>query len=301
MATKTEKGISVKYNPTQRIGVRNGCMIYQDATDLQTLPAGVYQSAMPYYDGKYVPGFQPVDVGNDEPLDVDPVVKSTLQEIEDFLAKADSYKKYGFSHKRGYLFHGPPGCGKSSALRLIEKRFVEQYNGVVLIWGKNPGDFYEAFRKAEGSKRPFMLVCEDIDNMVSQFETYILEFLDGQSSLENFVLIATTNNLSYIPDRIKARPSRIDQVIKIGMPDKAARKTYLKSIKVEDEVLIEDIATRSAGLSLAQLKEVVIAHLCLGESLADSLGRMKKVDGSAMTGKMKTADDIEYIEKDNNE
>lgn len=299
MASKNEKGISVKYNPTQRIGVRGGCLIYQDATDLAVLPAGVYQSSQPYYDGQYVPGFMPVNVGNDEPLEVDPVVQSTLAEIEDFLAKGDSYKQYGFSHKRGYLFHGPPGCGKSSALRLIEKKFVEKYDGVVLIWGKSPKEFYEVFRKAEGAKRPFMLVCEDIDNMVQQFETYILEFLDGQAGLENFILIATTNNLSRIPDRIKARPSRIDQVIKIGMPDLSARRTYLKSIKVQED-LIDELAKRTSALSLAQVKEVVIAHLCLGESMDDAIGRMKKVDKNAMAGKMKTADDIEYIEQDEN-
>jgi hypothetical protein len=243
------------------------------------LPKGVYKTPFIAMGHDYVPGFEPLNPDNDQPLDIDPLSGNLIKEINDFFAKKDLFKKYGFAHKRGFLLYGPPGTGKSCTIRLLQKSFVEKFDGITLIWDKGTfEDHLNALRKFEPD-RSVMVVCEDIDNLVSDFETHVLELLDGQKALNNFVLIATTNNLHNIPSRIKDRPSRIDRLIEIGMPTLEARRKYLEHLKIPQEY-VDSIALASDGMSVAKLKEFLIAHMFFNESLESIAERLANADMS---------------------
>jgi SpoVK/Ycf46/Vps4 family AAA+-type ATPase len=225
----------------------------------------------------YAYAFDPVKVDNDQPLEVDAQASNLVKEIDTFLKKGDVFKKFGFSHKRGYLLHGPPGCGKSSTLRLLQKHFIEKFDGIVLIWRKNDfSNHLERLRDFEPG-RAVMVVCEDIDGILVHFEKSMLEVLDGQKGLNNFVLVATTNYLDKIPSRIKDRPSRIDRVVEMGLPDTKVRLKYLKSIGLE-HAQAERLAFKSDGLSIAKLKELVIATVCFDEPVEDVVKRLMNAD-----------------------
>lgn len=47
-----------------------------------------------------------------------------LLDIKSFQSSKDLYKKMGLSYKRGFLFYGKPGCGKTSAINAIA-RYVD--------------------------------------------------------------------------------------------------------------------------------------------------------------------------------
>jgi chaperone BCS1 len=269
-----ERGISV---------TKEGVRYYVQVAPHNTLPAGIFRMSSVRVDGDILPGFEPITPTNDIPLDVDNRVSEIASEMDLFLTRRAIFQKMGFSHKRGYLLHGPPGCGKSSALRLLEKAFVDRFNGIVLIWdnGSAVSAYYEHLKKQESS-RPIMLVCEDLDSFVEDFEKSILEFLDGQVGLDNFVLVATTNNLERIPSRIRDRPSRIDRLVSIDTPTEGTRLRYLLQLGLA-EPQARDLARRTDGLSIAQLKEIVVAVVCLGQELIPVLERLKVADMSPLS------------------
>lgn len=238
--------------------------------DLRVLPAAVYEVAESFGRSFY----KPVKVDNDKPIEVGNIPAMLCGEIRTFFGKRDLFKKFGFAHKRGFLLHGAPGTGKSCLLRLIEDKFIKEFDGVVFVWdgGMNLSSMVENFRKFEPN-RPIMVVTEDIDSNINEFEEDILEFLDGQKALDNFVLVGTTNHLQNIPDRIKNRPSRIDRLIEVPPPPDFARAAYLRTLGLSEEET-KHIADNTEGMSMAELKEVVVSVYCLDMDVNDVLKRI---------------------------
>lgn len=269
------------------IGVSGAGMAYSANLARPTLPSGVY-SMVNTREGLF---FSPLEVDNDQPLPVDRNIDMVLAEIKDFYNRRELFQRFGFAHKRGYLLHGRPGCGKSSALRLIEQGFVKDFDGIVLFW--NNGGMVAAFVemiRAQEPDRPILLVCEDIDSQVRAFEEAVLEFLDGQKGLNNLVIVATTNNLAMIPGRIKDRPSRIDRVIEISSPDRRGRISFLAQIGLED-LEAQKLADLTDGFTVAEIKEVVVATLCLGNPLDAVLARIRALNGTISKAPSEDDDD----------
>jgi hypothetical protein len=245
----------------------------EEPTRAPEMPAGVY--TLLSIGDPAVPYFMPMTVDNDTPVDCHQFSRDILAELESFFAAKGTYDAFGFPHKRGYLLHGGPGCGKSTSLRLMAQRFAERYDGVV-FWtkpGVNLPFWLDAFRRHYPT-RPVLHVVEDIDTNISNFESGLLEFLDGAQALRNYVLVATTNYIDRIPDRIKNRPSRIDRLIEVKFPDVAARAAYLARFPLTP-ARAQAIAAATEGFSMAHLKEVLIATECLGASLEATVARLR--------------------------
>ena len=218
--------------------------------------------------------YKKVDVDNDKPIDVGGMPNQIAEEIRDFFTRGEKFKKYGFAHKRGFLFHGPPGTGKSTLLRLIEERFIENFKGVVFLWNGDQSlkNIIECFRTFEAD-RPLCIVVEDLDRVLMDCEHELLGVLDGQVALNNVVFLATTNFLEAIPERVKNRPSRIDRLVLVPPPPLEARFMYLLNLGLSQQEAT-DIAAVTGGMSMAHLKEVVVSHLCLEMPLKEILARL---------------------------
>lgn len=257
---------------------------WQGPPNRRVLPPGTYKPTVLMTENGSKIAFEPLVESNDKAVECNPAVTATLAEVAKFLGAGEKYRHFRLPHKRGYLFHGPPGCGKSTALRLLSEKFVAQTQGIVLRIS-DPERFpmwFENIRQQEPT-RPVLAIAEDIDDDVEEFETGLLEFLDGAEALNDFVFVATTNNLDAIPDRIKNRPSRIDRVVEITPPTAKARAEYLRRFPLK-ETLIWDIAEATEGITMADLKEVVIATQILEETLASAVERVRK-----------GADDPDYV------
>lgn len=100
----------------------------------------------------------------------------------------------------------------------------------------------------------------------------LLEFLDGEHSVSNSIVIATTNYPELLAQNLADRPSRFDIVIKIGNPDAEAITKlfsfFLKRVVLPEEIVIKDV-------SVAHIKEIVLVHKIHGLTLQEAADKVK--------------------------
>jgi len=245
------------------------------------LPAGVYSFDM--YDGSIF--FKKQTIQTDALLRLpDSKSEQVIKEIQNFWKL---YKEFsdgnddavgGYLHKRGYIFWGPPGSGKTCTIKIIMDEIIKR-NGIVFLADCHPGIVGKAlqvFRKLETS-RPCVIILEDIDALIERYsELDFLSVLDGEATINNALFIATTNYPSKLDPRIFNRPGRFSDVIKIGMPNKAARKMFLE-LKLKNKKDIEYIVENTEGFSLDHLKSLILGVYFEKRPLNEELARLKKL------------------------
>lgn len=267
----------------QRMVKPNG-MFRPASTTRRKLEAGVY---MPCEDGFGV-YLNWMNLVTDEHLELpDSANARVLEGIGRFWASRATYERHGLVYKRGVLVWGPPGGGKTVTAMLLARALIRS-DGLVLFSGK-PSLTAEALRivRAIEPRRPLIVVMEDVDEIIMRFgEHELLAMLDGEFAIDNVVYLATTNYPERLGARVVNRPSRFDERIYVGMPSQAARVAYLEHslTKLGGASLEEyDKARKQAdrwakdteGLSIAHLRELVVAVMCLGQEYDSALKRLR--------------------------
>lgn len=226
-------------------------------------------------------GLERLPINIDELLNFpDSCIDKILGEIDDFWNKADVFKKYGFLHRRGYMFYGPAGSGKSSLVQQIIKQITER-NGLVLLCDDHPKFFNGALSQIRAVEPDRQLVCifEDIDATIKKYgESEILSILDGENQVDKVLNIATTNYPEHLDPRIVARPRRFDRVMRIDWPSVEVRRYYFKhKLSIEDAEL-ETWVTATDKFSFAACAELVISVKCLGQPFDNAVLKLKELN-----------------------
>ena len=225
-------------------------------------------------------------------------ITDILKDIDNFWNRVDVYKKYNFIHKRGILMYGEPGCGKSGIIQLIAQQLIEKDGIVINIKDEEDVErftsFIATFRKVEPN-RPLIVLLEDIDSLAGEGRSQtarLLNILDGVKQIEGVVYIATTNYPENLQERITNRPSRFDRRYKVELPNEDIRLAYIKHKLNDDDLAnidIEEWVSKTEGMSLSHLKEVVISVIVMGRSFnetMDNLEGLKKTPTIKGSGKM---------------
>lgn len=202
-----------------------------------------------------------------------------ITEIEKFWPLKERFQKFGFTHKRGILLWGPPGSGKTATISFIIKQMVEK-GDIVVIGNGSPDNTAVALAKLREiePERPLIVVMEDIDTIIDDYgESEVLSLLDGESSIDNVVFLATTNYPENLDGRVVNRPSRFDRIVKIGMPNAQARKMYLESRGIDAEIDIDAWVAATDGFSIAHLKELIVGVCCYGNSFKSEVDRLRRM------------------------
>src|SRR5262245_43197727 len=245
---------------------------------LPRLPAGAFTCAVDYQGQAY---FNPRRLQADDIIDFpDSLAARVLDEIDRFWQLGERFRKHGFLHRRGYLFYGKQGCGKSSLVHLIVSRIIEA--GHLAFFCDQPHSFIacmEQLRSVEPD-RPMVCVFEDIDAMIEQFgDSELLQWLDGNHQVDKAINLATTNYPEKLDRRIISRPRRFDRILRIDAPGARLREAYFR-LKLPELSLAEldQWVELSDGLPFAGLAELIISVCCLGNELERSSRLLRELD-----------------------
>jgi hypothetical protein len=205
------------------------------------------------------------NVNSDELIEFkDSITDQILSEIEVFWGAKKIFQHYGFLHRRGYLFYGKAGCGKSGIIYLIINKIIKR-GGIVLIC-ESPHMLSEEVKIIRHIEPHKHIVCvfEDIDAIIAKYgENGVLSFLDGESQADDILNIATTNYPERLDKRIVARPRRFDRRIKINPPSASVRQEFFtKKLGITED--IDKWVRGSDGFSFAGMTELVISVKALG-------------------------------------
>ena len=245
---------------------RDGSFIVCGRTARQ-IPPGAYEISV---DNCGESHFKPHPLHTDDLIEFPESVSAVvLDEVERFWSMGDRFARLGFAHRRGYLFYGKQGCGKSSLIHQMIARIVDA--GHVAFFCAFPAWFRVAlarFREVEPD-RPIVCIFEDIDATIRQYgDSELLQLLDGNSQVDKVVNLASTNYPERLDRRIIARPRRFDRLIKIESPDAALREAYFaKKLPELPRGQLRRWVELSEGLPFASLTELVISVECLGHEL----------------------------------
>lgn len=186
-------------------------------------------------------------------------------QISGFFSLADAYRRMKIPHRRGLLFTGPPGNGKTTALRLIASDRPEPFITCQVTDLTDRTEVDDAFDLA-ALDAPSILCFEDVDTLFKDDLglSHFLNRLDGFQQLEGVLVLATTNHPDKLDEALTERPSRFDRIFHFGNPGPDERRRYLS--ESFGPALVERLVVETDGFSMAQVKEVRIAA-CL-ESIA---------------------------------
>ncbi|MCH8933356.1 MAG: AAA family ATPase [Nitrospinae bacterium] len=194
------------------------------------------------------------------------VIEEVRKVIEYPILHEEILKKMEYRMPKGFLFYGPPGCGKTLIGRAIlsdvvsqlkskdgasqdlEGRFIHVKGPEILnMWlGESERKVREIFKRAreykEKGKLPFIFIDEAesilgtrqalrVNNISNTLVPMFCAEMDGIQSARDMVVILATNRPDLIDPAI-LRPGRIDRKIKVGRPNRkdcqAILKVYLK-------------------------------------------------------------------------
>ena len=204
--------------------------------------------------------------------------KAEMIEIVEFLKKPEKFTKMGARIPKGVLLYGKPGTGKTLIAKAIAgeadvpfismsgSEFIEMFAG---LGASRVRKLFEKARKlapcivfideidAIGSRRTSNSGAETENN---QTLNQLLVEMDGFSSEETIIVLAATNRPEML-DKALLRPGRFDRQITIPTPDLKGRleilKIHSKDKRLSDDVNLENIAEDTAGLTGAELENIL--------------------------------------------
>jgi len=215
-------------------------------------------------------GFKSVKSSSWDDLVLDePVLQLVKSDYESFFAREDWFRGLKLPFRRGYLFHGPPGNGKTSVVRaMLSRRGMRGLTLNFFAPNTDDDDLQKMFERA-AECAPSMVVLEDIDrafprNQASETKSKVslqqlLNCLDGIGTQDGVVVVATANEPTALDPAILRRPGRFDRVVLFPNPTAELRLQYLRKLncqfpKSELKASIE----LADGFSFAQMREVYI-------------------------------------------
>lgn len=203
-----------------------------------------------------------------------------LDEVDRFWLLADRFHRLGLLHRRGYLFYGKQGGGKSSLIHQIVAKIVAAGN--VAFFCEHPYNLIQCvvqFRKVEPG-RPLVCVFEDIDAVIKDYgDNQLLQWLDGNHQVDQAVNLASTNYPEKLDRRIIARPRRFDRILRIESPCAQMREAYLqRKLPQQSPEDRRRWVAASAGFSFAALAELIIGVHCLENDFDETVSRLRALD-----------------------
>jgi ATP-dependent 26S proteasome regulatory subunit len=185
-----------------------------------------------------------------------------------FVSRREKIGAMGQSRKKGLLFHGRPGTGKTHTIHYLARALAG--HTTLIVTAEQVGLLPEYMTLAR-LLQPSMVVIEDADliarersRMASACEEVMLNRLlnemDGLKEDADVIFVLTTNRPEALEEALTARPGRVDQAVEFPLPDEAGReklvRLYAGKAAMTEEVVKETVE-RTEGVSAAFIKELM--------------------------------------------
>ena len=185
----------------------------------------------------------------------------------------------GLSTNRGVLLHGPPGVGKSAAVRALAASLVGEAS-IILCQSDVVMRRIDSLYDELGRLAPALVIIDDFDRIAPRGGEQMRDFLiamDGVASRHRGVVtLATANSISQLDPAVR-RAARFDAEIEVPLPDRAARgailERYLRDI--ESVVDVPAIARVTEGATGADLRDLVTEAVLVAADAPISTERLR--------------------------
>ncbi|ORY52237.1 AAA-domain-containing protein [Neocallimastix californiae] len=196
------------------------------------------------------------------------VKKKIRQAVEWPLLYKDVYKRLGLNPAKGILLYGPPGCSKTTLVKIIANTSHASFFMIscASLYSSFVGDSEKlvrnVFQKARASS-PAVVFIDEVDAIVGRrgigsngtsdsvqerILSMLLNELDGIEAISSVLIVGATNR----PDLIDAallRSGRFDQIIYVPPPDYEGRlkilDIYTKNMPISKNVDLNIIAKKT--------------------------------------------------------
>ena len=212
---------------------------------------------------------------------LEPSVRHLVRaDFELFFERENWFRAHNLPYRRGYLFWGAPGNGKTQTIRVMASHpYIKPFSIDLCDVEHESRDLLRLFERASEST-PALIILEDIDRAFPtegkrtheksvSFQT-LLNCLDGVGTQDGVIVVATANDPTCLDPAILKRPGRFDRVVQFRNPDASLRRQYYERLNpVLGGEQFETAIQKTQGFSFAQLRETYI----LGAQSAFEHGR----------------------------
>ena len=207
-------------------------------------------------------------------------------DFQQFFSSRALYEQYKIPWKRGAIFIGPPGNGKTHTLKALINQLAKPclyVRSFKAEYGTEQENMAEVFKRAR-MKPPCIVVLEDLDSMIdNKNRAFFLNELDGFRSNTGVVVLATTNHPEKLDSSILERPSRFDRKYYFQLPAEPERLAYIEQWngELQPELRVTEsgaaaVVRETHDFSFAYLKELFVGSMAHWMSTGGS-GSMDEV------------------------
>ena len=198
-------------------------------------------------------------------------LEGLIEDAKHFIKSEKWYVERGIPYRRGYLLHGPPGNGKSSAVMALASELKLDIC-VLSLSGSSMGDDELRRLLSDLPSDSAIVLIEDVDCVFNQREadddkdskitfSGLLNAIDGVVAAEGRILVMTTNFHDKL-DAALVRPGRCDVQVLIKNADKdQARRLFLRFYEGQEKLAEEFGELAGNGnMSMARLQGHLLKH-----------------------------------------